>query len=89
MAAKNIINLFYTSLWERKRVFAITDGRHWSSCEEIPYIQGQRRSPSKMVGEVNSYLESNPIPARDAQRAQANLEHTRTQRCHKDRQNSV
>ena len=43
-------------------MFAITDGRHWSSCEEIPYIQGQRRSPSKMVGEAKSGLKSNPIP---------------------------
>ena len=28
-----------------------------------------------MVGEVKSRLESNPIPARDAQRAQTNLVH--------------
>ena len=46
------------------------DGRCWSGCKEIPYTQGQRRSPSKMVGGENSRLESNPIPARDAQRAQ-------------------
>ena len=58
--------------------------RHWSTFEEIPHIQGQRRSPSKMVGGVNSHLESNPIPARDAQRAQANLVCTKTQRPHKD-----
>ena len=32
----------------------------------IPHIQGQRRSPSKMVGGVKSHLESNSIPARDA-----------------------
>ena len=31
--------------------------------EKIPHIQGQRRSPSKIV-------ESNPMPARDSQRAQ-------------------
>ena len=24
----------------------------WSGCEEIPHVQGQRRSPSKMVGEI-------------------------------------
>ena len=48
-------------------------------CEEIPHIQGQRRSPSKMVGGVNSHLESNPIPTTEAQRAQTNLVHTRTQ----------
>ena len=59
-------------------------GRHWSSYEEITHVQGQRRSPSKTVGGVNSRLESNPIPARDAQRAQTNLVHTRTQRPHRD-----
>ena len=32
-----------------------------------------------MVGGVNSHLESNPIPARDAQRAQTNFVCTRTQ----------
>ena len=32
-----------------------------------------------MVGGANLHLESNPIPARDAQRAQMNLVHTRTQ----------
>ena len=46
----------------------------WCNFEEIPHIQGQRRSPSKIVGGANSYLESN-IPARDAQRAQTNLVH--------------
>ena len=57
----------------------------WShGCEEIPHIQGQRRSPSKMVGEVNLHLESNPIPARDAQRVQTYLVCTRTQRPHRD-----
>ena len=38
--------------------------------KKIPYVQGQRRSPSKMVGGVKLHLESNPIPTRDAQRAQ-------------------
>ena len=38
--------------------------------KKIPHIQGQRKSPSKMVGGVKSHLESNPIPARDAWRAQ-------------------
>ena len=50
------------------------DSRCWSGCEEIPHVQEQRRSPSKTVGGVNSRLESNPIPARDAQRAQTNPE---------------
>ena len=53
--------------------------QRWSSCEEIPHAQGQRRSPSKMVGGVNLCVESNPITARDAQRAQTNLMGTRTQ----------
>ena len=47
---------------------------------KISHTQGQRRSPSKMVGGPKSHLESNPIPARDAQRAQTYLVHTRTQR---------
>ena len=58
--------------------------QRWSDFEEISHVQGQRRSPSKMVGGVKSHLESNPIPARDAQRAQANLVCTKTQRPHKD-----
>ena len=45
----------------------------WSSCEEIPHTQGQRRSPRKTVWGANSPLESNPIPARDTQRAQTSL----------------
>ena len=51
-----------------------------SDFEEIPHVQGQRISPIKMVGGAKSYLESHPIPARDAQRAQTNLVCTRTQR---------
>ena len=57
---------------------------YWSSCEEILHVQGQRRSPSKTIGGGNSHLESNPIPARDAQRAHTNLVCTRTQRPHRD-----
>ena len=41
--------------------------------KKISHVQGQRRSPSKMVGGAKSHLESNPIPARDAQRAQTKL----------------
>ena len=52
--------------------------------KKIPHIQGQRNRPSKMVGGVNSHLESNPVPARGAQRAQTNLVHTRTQGPHRD-----
>ena len=51
----------------------------WGDCEEIPHFQGQR-SPRKMVGGAKSHLESNTIPTRDSQRAETNLEHTRTQR---------
>ena len=36
----------------------------------MPHVQGKRRSPSKTVEEAKSHLESNPIPARDALRAQ-------------------
>ena len=57
---------------------------HGSNCEEIPHIQEQRRTPSKMVGGAKSCLESTPIPARNAQRAQTNLVQTRPQRPHRD-----
>ena len=55
-----------------------------SNCEEIPQAQEQRRSPSKMVGGAKSCLELNPIPTRNAQRAQTNFVCTRTQRPHRD-----
>ena len=59
------------------------DVRCWSSCDEILHIQRQK-NPSKTVGGANVHLESNPIPARDAQRVQTNLVHTRMQRPHRD-----
>ena len=59
----------------------------WSDCEEILHVQGQR-SPSKVVEWAKSHLQSNPIPTRDAQRAQTYLVHTRTQRPH-DRARAV
>ena len=47
--------------------------------------EGQsKRSPSKMVGGAKLCLESNSIPARDAQRAQTHLVRTRTQRPQRD-----
>ena len=41
------------------------------------HVQGQRRSPNMIVGGEKLCLESNPIPARDAQRAQTQSVHTR------------
>ena len=41
--------------------------------KRILHVQGQRRSPNKTVGGVKSHLESNPIPARNAWRAQTKL----------------
>ena len=38
--------------------------------KKIPHVQRQRGSPKKTVGGAKSRLESNPIPARDAWRAQ-------------------
>ena len=38
--------------------------------KKIPHIQGQRGSPNKTVGGPKSRLEPNPMPARDALRAQ-------------------
>ena len=46
----------------------------------MPHVGGQRTSPSTMVGGGKLHLESNSTPARDIQRAQTNLVHTRTQR---------
>ena len=43
----------------------------------IPHVQGQRRSPNKTVGGTKSHLESNPIPTRDARRAQGLRDPTR------------
>ena len=45
-------------------------GECWIPAKKIPYIQGQRRSPSKMIEREKSHLESNPMPARNAWRAQ-------------------
>ena len=58
--------------------------RRYPTFEEITHVQGQRRSPSKMVGGMKSHLESNPISTRDTQRVQTNLGHTRTQIIHRD-----
>ena len=55
-----------------------------NNCKEIPHVQEQRRSPSKTVGGTKSCLKSNPILARNAQRAQPNLVCTKTQRPHRD-----
>ena len=52
--------------------------------EEIPHVQGQKRSPSTTVGGANSCLDSSPIPTRDTQRAQSNLVCTRTQGPHRN-----
>ena len=38
--------------------------------EKIPHVQGQRKSPNKMVGGAKLHLESNPILTRDARKAQ-------------------
>ena len=42
-----------------------------------------------MVGMMKSCLESSPIPARDIQRTQTNLVHTRSQKHHRDRHDST
>ena len=45
-------------------------GECWIPPKNIPHVQGQRRSPCRAVGGAKSCLESNPIPTRDALRAQ-------------------
>ena len=49
----------------------------------IPHVQGQRRSPSKMVGWAKLCLESNPILVKDTWKAQTKPGHTRIQGLHK------
>ena len=58
-------------------------GSHFKK-KKILHIQRQRRRPSKTVGGAKSCLESNPIPTRDAQRAQTYIVCIRTQRPHRD-----
>ena len=41
--------------------------------KKIPHVEGQRRRSNKMVGGAKPHLESNPITARDARRAQTKL----------------
>ena len=45
-------------------------GECWIPPKKISYIQGQRRSPNKMVGVAKSLLESNPISSKESQRVQ-------------------
>ena len=75
---------FQSLLLDTENLSVVVTAQHWSNCEEIPYVHGQKRSLSKMVGGEKLCLESNPIPARDAQRVQTNLVCTRTQRPHRD-----
>ena len=44
--------------------------RMLDATKKIRHVQGQRRSPRKMVEGGKLHLESNPIPSRDAQSAQ-------------------
>ena len=40
-------------------------GESWIPPKKMPHVQGQRRSPRKMVGGAKLYLESNTRPTRD------------------------
>ena len=61
-------------LWELQNYNLLLNNCHQENVgshqKKIPHVQGQRRSPSKIVGRAKIHLESNPIPTRDAQRAQ-------------------
>ena len=77
---------FKDSRWQNKRMYTHLFlqehqnlkqllNNHWqenvgSHQKKIPHIQGQRKSPNKMIGGAQSHLKSNLRPARDAQRAQ-------------------
>ena len=75
-------------LWELQNYNSLLNN-YWqenvgSHQKKIPHVQGQRRSPSKMVEGAILHLESNPISTREPQRVQTNLVWTRTKRPHRD-----
>ena len=52
----------------------LSTGEYWiPPKKKIPYVQGQRRGPSRTVGGAKSHLESNLLPTRDAHRDRTNL----------------
>ena len=77
--------------WQLTLVLRLGKSHGWRSlvgygpwgCNELDTTKQLHFTPCKTVGEANSCFESNPIPARDTQRAQTNLVHTRTQRPHR------
>ena len=76
-----------TSIWILQKPrprSGVVAALRWTSRVEIPHVQGQRESPSKMAGGENSGLESNPISARDTQSTQTKAVCTRTQGPHRD-----
>ena len=62
----------------------VTAVLYWSNFEEIPPHPKAKEKPQNMVRGTKFHLESNPIPARDAQWALTNLMCTRTQKPHRD-----
>ena len=67
------------------------DSRLWSSrCVALEWLLGNiphpraKEKPQQGGWRCETFLESNPIPTRDAQRAQTYLVCTRTQRSHRD-----
>ena len=54
-------------LWELQNYNSLLNNHQQENVESHQkkdfHVQGQRRSPSKMVGGVKSHLESNPIPS--------------------------
>ena len=75
-------------LWELQNYNSLLNNHQQENTgshqKKIPHVQGQRRSPSKMVGGAKLHLELNPIPARDVWRTLTNFVCTRTQRPHRD-----
>ena len=95
LAAKNIISLISVlTIWWCPCAESSLVCNHWqenvgSHQKKIPHVQGQRRSPRKMVGGAKLCFESNPITARAARKVQTNLVCTRSQRPHRDWARSV
>ena len=68
-------------LWELQNYNSLPNNHQQenvgSNQKKIPHMQGQRTSPSKMIGRAKSHLESHPILTRDDWRAQTKCTCTR------------
>ena len=52
------------SFWSASAPAGAAAGRRWSDFEEIPHVQGQRRSPSKTVGKITFRIKPHTLQRR-------------------------